>query len=116
MHEVKAGFTFILSLAFILILSTITHGQYFNCIEVDEDGDIRLEWSAPVPQSEFGSYQVYRKNDTGNFSLVHTIDDFDETDWVDSQSNGEFKSYTYFIRTQTSQGTLDSDTLSSIYL
>jgi len=113
---VKAGLTFILSLAFILILSTTTHGQYFNCIEVDEDGDIRLEWSAPVPQSEFGSYQVYRKNDTGNFGLVHTIDNYNDTTWLDNQSNGEFKSYTYYISTQTSQNSIVSDTLSSIYL
>ena len=108
---------FILFLPLTLILNTEMKGQYFNCLEVTDEGRVQIYWSPPCSQAEFVSYQIYSRVPPGGFVPIHGETNYNNTEYLDNRVVGNTQSVDYYIITSTATlGDIVSETLSTIHL
>lgn len=92
--------------------------QYFHCVEVTEEGKVRLKWDSPGNQADFVSYNIYRRLSSSSFAIRHVETDYNTTEFLDNDIVGNTQSNDYFIVTNQVQplDSIVSDTLSSMHL
>jgi len=70
-----------------------------QCVSVDNNGDIVLNWSLPVNAcGPFNAYYIYRSlNINGPYSIVYTVLSQFQTSYTDPVSNGASTTYYYYM-------------------
>ncbi len=92
--------------------------HYLNCISVENNNDITLNWTSPVASEDFVSYNIFHTTSSNPdvFTEISIITDYSTNTYVDLNTNANLIQNYYYIETKTNGESVISDTLHSIRL
>ncbi len=85
---------------------TIPVSPSLRCASVQTNGDVVLNWVAPVDTGmKFGSYLIYSSNNVnGPFNAIQNITNYNTTTYTHVGANAQNQSVYYYILTKTACG------------
>ncbi len=115
----KKRLLIIFTILFLVLSARPQAVHFFKCLEVLDGGDVRLDWSSPVDEDAFVSYDIYHTtiSNPGNFQLIEVITFYGDTSYIHSPTSANQQQNLYYIVTnQNALPDIISDTLNTIHL
>lgn len=110
----------------LLLLTSVSSAQInppsLRCVEIQNNGDVKLSWVPPADPGDFFSYEVFQSTQkNGPYTqLPSTLTAFSTTNYIHVGAHDTIQSFYYFMKSRSGAGginsSINSDTLRTIFL